>query len=263
MIKSLYVITFIFLTLAFSAFGQSNTEIEQELVGHIQNIQKWSNYTDDYNGDLLAKENELFKKKFVGYTKIASTLKHQFNELEKYLYLNTSEDGKLRIYSWDTESGGTMHFFCTIYQFQGKDGKVYSEVTEYEEGDPGMFVSDIFDFDTNNGKVYLIRFTSVLSSVLSNESIDIFEIVDNSLNQKKLIKTKSGLTSSIGFEYDFFSVIDRKENPRKLIHFEKENKTIKIPVVIEDKNFLNGGKVTDRFINYKFDGTYFLKQKQK
>jgi hypothetical protein len=64
-ITSFYVITFIFLVLAFPAIGQTNAEIEQELVGHIQNIQKWSNYGEERNDDLLAIENELFKKKLL------------------------------------------------------------------------------------------------------------------------------------------------------------------------------------------------------
>lgn len=259
----LFCITLIYLALAFPAFGQTDIEIEQELAGHIQNIQKWSAYTDGYDEDLLAKENDIFKKKLLNYTKVASTLKYQFDELKKYLHLNTSEDGKLRIYSWDTESGGTMHFFSTVYQFQGTDNRVYSESIEYEEGDPGAFASDIFDIDSKNGKVYLVRKTSILGSGLNHESIDLIKIEHNSLNyNNKLIKTKSGLTSSIGLDYDFSSIINRKERPIKLILFDKQTKTIKIPVVLEDKNFPNGGRVTDRFINYRFDSTYFVKQKQ-
>lgn len=46
---------------------------------------------------------------------------------------------------------------------------------------------------------------------------------------------------------------------KKLISYDKENKVIKIPVAIIDNDFQNG-KVTDKFINYKFNGNYFLKQ---
>ena len=259
--KSFYFITFIFLSFAFSAFGKTDAEIEQELVGHIKNIQKWSSYGSDSNEALLSKENDIFKEKLLNYTKIASTLEYKFSELKKYLYLATSEDGKFRIYSWDTEGGGTMHFFENVYQFQGKDGKVYSKSSDLPEGDAGAFVSVIFDLDTRNGQVYLARFSSILSNSGAYQSINLFKIEDNSLNDKiKLIKTKSGLTNKIGFEYDFFSVVDREERPIKLILYDKETKTIKIPVVIVDKDFSNG-RVTDKFINYKFDGTYFLKQK--
>ena len=260
-IKSFYFITFVFLAFAFPAFGQTNAEIEQELVGHIKAIQKWSNYGSDSNEELLSKENDIFKEQLLKYTKIASTLKYKFSELDKFLYLSTSEDGKFRIYSWDTEDGGTMHNFETVYQFQGKDGKVYSKSSDLEEGDSGAFVSDIFDIDTRKGKVYLARFSSILSNVDAYQSINLFKIEGNSLNDKvKLIKTKSGLTNSLGFEYDFFSVVDREERPIKLILYDKKTKTIKIPVVIVDKDFRNG-RVTDKFINYKLDGTYFLKQK--
>jgi hypothetical protein len=37
-IKAFYFIAFVFLALAFSAFGQTNAEIEQELAGHIKDI---------------------------------------------------------------------------------------------------------------------------------------------------------------------------------------------------------------------------------
>ena len=269
-IKSFYFITFILLALALPAFGQTNAEIEQELVVHIKNIQKWSNYGSDSGKEPLAEENELFKKKLLDYTKNASTLNYQFSELKKYLSgLTTSEDGKLRIYSWDTETGGTLHFFDNVFQYQGNDGKVYSKSNIWDEADAGAtgdnrdtgaFVTDIFDIDTKNGKVYLADFTAVFSTALGYEFIDLFRIEGNSLNDKiKLIKTKSGLTNSLGFEYSFGSVKDSKE-PINLILYDKKTKTIKIPVVIKDKKF-SDGRVTDKFINYKFDGTYFLKQK--
>ncbi len=55
------------MALAFSAFGQTNAEIEQELVGHIKNIQKWSNYGSDSNEALLSKENDIFNEKLLNY----------------------------------------------------------------------------------------------------------------------------------------------------------------------------------------------------
>jgi hypothetical protein len=73
-----------------------------------------------------------------------------------------------------------------------------------------------------------------------------------------LIKTASGLTDSLGFSYNFFSVVERRERPVKLISFDKKTNTLKIPVVIEDKEFSNG-RVTNRFISYRFNGTYFVK----
>lgn len=35
-----------------------------------------------------------------------------------------SDDGRLRILSWDTETGGTNHDDCVMSQFKSPDGQV-------------------------------------------------------------------------------------------------------------------------------------------
>ena len=39
------------------------------------------------------------------------------------MFVATSADGKLRVYSW-TSNWGTMHDFDSVYQYRGKSGKV-------------------------------------------------------------------------------------------------------------------------------------------
>jgi hypothetical protein len=251
------------IALSCPVFGQTPAQIEKELVGHIKNIRKWSSYTNSYDekmGADLYKENETFKTKLLKHSKKLSTLKYKFAELNKYISISTSDDNKFRIYSWDTETGGTMHNFENVYQFQGKNGKAHSSTSsDDDETGAGAFVSDIYTLDTKAGKVYLARFSAILSTSLSYQSIDLFKIENNSLNDKiKLFRTTSGLQNSIGFQYDFFSVVDRKERPIKLILYDKQAKVIKIPVVIEDKKNPNG-RVTNKFIVYRFNGTYFVK----
>ncbi len=261
--KKLLQINFVALILfvfTLSAFGQTAVKIEQELVGAIKDVQKWSDYGSSYNEKKLSNANQVFEEKLLKYTKDASTLKYGFTTLSKYLTVVTSEDGKFRIYSWDTEDGGTMHDFSRVYQYQGTDGKIYSKTDEPEaEYDSGSFVYSIFTHDTKAGKVYSVCSTAILSNIDSYQSIGLYKIEGSELKDKiKLFKTKEGLTDSIGFEYDFFSVVNRKERPIKLILYDKATKTIKIPIVIQDKKF-SLGRVTDKFINYKFDGTYFVK----
>jgi hypothetical protein len=249
------------LAFSVSASAQTPKTIEKELVGLYGKINENSAYSSNSDSELLEKSNEEFKRKLLQYTKVASTLKSKFTELEKEISIATSEDGKFRVYSWDRLDGGTMHFFETVYQFQGADGKVYSKSRESEEGDSGSFVHDIFTVDTKTGKIYLVCTTSIGSTQDSYQNLRLFKIGKNELNESvKLIKTKSGLTDSIGFGYNFFSVVDRKERPIKLILFDRNTKTFKIPVVIEDEKFPNG-RVTDKFISYKFNGTYFEKVK--
>lgn len=245
---------------ALSAFGQTNAKIEQELVDGIKNIQKYSAYGSDYDEEKLTKANEVFAEKVLRYAKVPSTLGYKFSALNEYMFNATSEDGKFRIYSWDTEDGGTMHNFSRVYQYQAADGKVYSKTDESAgEGDAGSFVYDIFTLDTTAGKVYIVCSTFIGSTNENFQSADLYKIEGGDLNNKvKLIKTKSGLTNTLNFEYNFFSVVDREERPVKLILFDKKAKTLKIPVVIQDKEFPNG-RVTNRFITYQFNGTYFVK----
>lgn len=242
-----------------SGFGQTPVTVEKELVSLYAKVNENSAYKSDTDYDLLQKANDNFKAKMLESTKIAATLKHNFSELGKEITITTSEDGKFRAYSWDRLDGGTMHFFETVYQFQGTDGKVYSQSVETEEGNAGGYVKDIFSVNTKQGSVYLVVNAAIGSTQDRYEGVGLFKIVGNKLDDKvKLFKTKSGLTNSIGFGYNFFSVVDRKERPPELILYDKKTKILKIPVVIEDKEFMNG-KVTNRFINYKFNGTNFVK----
>jgi len=247
--------------LSFSAFAQSNAQIEKELIASIKEVQKYSNYGGNYDDEKLSKANEVFEAKLLKYTKIAATLKYPFAELNKFMANATSEDGRFRVYSWDTETGGTMHDFSRVYQYLGADSKVYSntEVNAEQDGGAGSFVYDIFTVDAIGGKFYVVCTNFIGSTNDHYQSANLFKIEGNKINDKvNLIKTKAGLTNSLSFEFNFFSVVERKERPVKLILFDKKTLTLKIPVVINDEEFPNG-RVTNKFISYKFDGTYFVK----
>ena len=262
--KSLLIIK-LFLTILFvfnfSTFAQTPQKIEQELVDLYAKVSKNSAYGGSSDFDLLSTANDNFKAKMLEYTKNSATLKYQFTKLGEEITITTAEDGKFRAYSWDRLDGGTMHFFETVYQFQGADGKVYSQSVERDEGDAGGFVYDIFSVQTKAGNLYLVCSYGIGSTQDRGESVGLFRVDGNKLNDKvKLFKTKSGLTDSIGFSYNFFSVLEKKKNNGGQIVFDKRAKTLKIPVVIEDEKFGNG-RVTDKFISYKFNGTNFVKVK--
>jgi hypothetical protein len=261
MIKFLRL-NFAILLLAFfgnTVFAQTPQKIEQELINLYAKVDDNSGYKSNNDSDLLEKANDDFKTKVLEYTKIASTLKYTFGELQKEITITTSEDGKFRAYSWDRLDGGTMHFFETVYQFQTKDGKVHSQAVETEEGNAGGFVQNIFNVETKLGNVYLVCSYAIGSTQDRYEGVGLFRIDGNKLNDSvKLFKTKSGITNSIGFSYNFFSVLDKKKNSEDLIIYDKKTKVLKIPVVVENEKFQNG-EVTDKFISYKFNGTYFVK----
>lgn len=204
--------------------------------------------------DIAFENSEKFEKEFIKILKEnPSTLDYAFKTLinKKCCYIKTSSDGNLRIYSWDTKIGGTMHFFKTIYQFKN-NSKIYLKVPTYEEGDSGTFCSKIFDVRIGNKTFYLPITNGIFSTKDVSQSISVFNIEGNKLvDSEKLFKTKTKILNRIDVEFDFFSVVDKLERPLELIAFDAVKKIIYIPVVNEKL------QVTENYFLYQLRGNLF------
>ena len=244
---------------ALSALAQSDTQIERELVAGIKDLQAYTIYGGNYDEEKLTKAQQVFEQKLVKYTAMPSTLKYSFAELGELLTIASSADGRFRIYSWDMQDGGTMHRFGRVFQFAGVDGKVHSMTEKLPPESMGRgYATDIFAVNTKDGPVYIVASTVVASSRNFMQSAELYRIRGTVLDDKvKLIHTSSGMTNSLRFEYDNFSVMDRKDR-EKLILFDDKTGTLRIPVVIKDEEYPDG-RVTDKFIGYRFNGKYFEK----
>ena len=231
-------------------------DLERDLVSSYQKIADLSIQSDM---DSLFLFNERFNETlWNGLSQNDSTLTYTFADLKAAgVYVCSSEDKKFRIYSWDTYTGGTMHFFNYLYQYS--DGaNVYTYRVSIEEGHPARFFSKIFTF-VNGGYTYYFGIgNAILSTSEVTQSIHTFQIDGDELfDDVRIIKTGSGLKNSISVPFNFFSVVDRPERPVELIKFDNKKKTIYIPLVKED------GTVTEKYIYYKFDGNYFVKSKME
>jgi hypothetical protein len=258
-----YLIT-VAITLFFTvtAFAHTDKEVENELVSLHSQIKKYSSYQSEYTDDSdekLAVANKAFRDRLLEVTaQHSSLLRYDFPVLSEEIQIKTSADSALKVYTWDTETGGTMHFYDAVYQFRGVGG-VFSLSPDDELGDPDGFVTDVFDIVTKTGTVYLVNTTSRLSTSYNGQSVSAFRIDGNKLaDGVKIFKTGSGTTNSISFGYDFFSVVDREERPVRLFEYDSKSKTLSFPVVIEDGETPQG-RVTDKKIRYRFNGEYFVK----
>jgi hypothetical protein len=243
-----------------AAFAQSPTEIENRLLTRLANLEKWSNYGGNSDFDRLEKENSLLRNDLMRYGRQSVTLSYPFKRLKGKMFVSTSKDGRLRIYSWDEETGGTMHDFDSVFQFKGKGGKVYTWTAPVSnEYDIGGFYHDIFQVNTTSGPIYLPVSTFIGSTSSAGQTINCFKVNGEKLDYNaRLFRTGSGLKSSVSFGYDFFSVVDRPERPVKLFNFDQAKMEFRFPVVIEDEKTPQG-RVTDKFITYRFNGKYFAK----
>ncbi len=265
--KKLFQIVLILASLSgasLTVFAQTNEQIETKIVGHLNNLEKFSYRGGTGDFDALERENRLLKAEILKSGKRSATIKYDFPALTEKMFITTSKDRELRIFSWDNQVGGSGRVFETVYQYKDKSGKVRTSSSSASgEGVVcASFVYQIFQLDTGKGRLYLASATAACSNALAVQDISLLRIDGVKLNKTlKLIKTTKGLTNSIMFEYDFFSVVDRKERPIKLFFYDETKKSFRFPVVVDDPKFTNGGKVTDRFISYGWDGKYFRKIK--
>lgn len=179
-----------------------------------------------------------------------ATLEYPFEMLTSQgdCNITTSEDGNLRIYSWDKETGGTMHFFNEIFQYKA-DGKVSAWIPEYEESDPGSFCSRIYTIIVNSKSYYLVISNGIYSTKDVSQSVTAFTITKSRrLDSAKLFETRTGLVSVINVSYNFLSVA---EQPVKLINYDEAKKALSIAVVDDD------GKVMANTILYRLTGDHF------
>lgn len=214
-------------------------------------VKLYSKLEDHDSADVYS---EKFEKELASFIKNnPGTLTYPFKKLSDsiFSFLHTSDDGNFRIYSWDSETGGSMHFYKVIYQWKA-NGKVFVSIPKVEETDPGCFCSNIFTVSINNKPYYLAITNGTYSSKDSRQSITCYSIDGNKLmDTVKLFKTKTKKLNSIDVSFDFFSVVDRPERPLELITYDDKLNIIYIPVV-NDK-----GQVTKKNILYQLKDGYF------
>jgi hypothetical protein len=241
-----------------SAFSQTPKQIEADLLKSFKQIQYWNEkryedttYHSEYE-DSLDDANKVFGKKLKYYAeKYPTTIMQNFALLKKeYLGISTSSDGLFRIYSWDTEEGGTMRSYENVFQYKSGNGTF--AVLDTPGVDPTYY--KILTVKSNPQPIYAANFLYTESSRYHDEGIQIFKIEGTKLNvQYKAINTKSGLHNQISYEYDLSSVKDFNNIPS--IIFNSSQQTIKLPIVDVKGRFTKGS------ITYKFTGKYFERVK--
>lgn len=254
MLKNLFVRYFFLLTVLLSGkiAAQSATLAtkENELVSLYAKLLAHSDYDKtEQNAAKFAKELSTCLKAN------PSTLTYPFKKLtaKGYCFINTSADGKFRIYSWDTWTGGTMHFFNEIYQWT-HNGKVFTKVLKYvaEEGDAGSYCSKMYTVSINQKNYYLAISNGIYSNRDVAQSISAFTIDNGKLNDSvELFKTRTEKLNSIRVEYNFFSVVDRPERPVELISYDEKRKLVYVAVVDDQ------GTVSKRNLLYQLKENYF------
>lgn len=243
--------------------AQDIAVIEKKLNYSFQRIQYWNDaiYKNKNASDSLYAANKKFEKMIHHYSSHPQTLKQDFKILKKKgVKISTSEDGKFRIYSWDTLTGGTMHFYRYVFQYEAGN-KVKAEIsTSNMEDDAESLYYQINDIVSGNKKYYLTQNQAVYSNALIYYTVKIFTLENGQLkSDAKIIKTPTGLQNELTCELDFAATVNRNrpttyEDYKNLnVRYDPKKKIISIPLVLDDY------KITTRRVRYQFKGKYFEK----
>jgi hypothetical protein len=188
-----------------SSFAQPLARAERILCRQLQIIDSFSealhgptHNIDAY--DSISRYDSLFGEMLQRFTAgNPASLYYPFTRLQNQgVTIATSPDGRLRIYSWDGQTGGTAH-------------------------------------NANN-------------MLQGHATLEILQLEGDSLRSDvALIRTASGTTGTLGFDY----ILDNDGDPD--FHFNPATHTITFPVVLDD------GHATKRKITYTFNGKYFVR----
>lgn len=166
-----------------------------------------------------------------------------------------SDDGRLWIYSWDTNLGGTQHIFESVIQYRQGPRIITIVDTAKSDAEYTYDYDKIFMLKIGQKNYYLATYYGILGLNARLEGIRVFAIENGKLNEKvRLIKTKKGLTNKLSYRYDQ-SLTNSDIMSETSLEYDPNEKTIRFPVVTGD------GKVTGEVIRYKFTGKYFEKVK--
>jgi len=251
-----------------SAFAQTPKAIEKDLSNSFAKIYYWFDKAHNDTTEMLIAENDsleiandVFGNKLKYYTSnYPMTISRNFN-----IDMNvvTSTDHMFRIYSWDTEMGGTEHDYRNVMQY--KNGKSVSSIlnmdtTVSNDDHYVYYFSNIYTLKVGEKTYYLGIYNGVFSMKDMQEGVQIFRIESGKLNTHiKLIKTASGLHNTLSYVYDYFSIPSKLKDAE--IHYNPASETLTLPVVGASDKIGDDEKVSTKHITYKFTGKYFEKVK--
>jgi hypothetical protein len=165
-----------------------------------------------------------------------------------------SEDGNLRIASWDTQTGGTAREYCVMAQFRSRDGKpgfaVLGSPDHVEKAALAIFgdVNRIDTIVTDAGEsVYLVWCHAKSSTFRWSDGVAAVRLKSGRMEGVPFFQTKKALLENIQITYGG----EAEEAGAEFRLLKEKGYTFLVPVISERYQF------SGRFFKYVFDGKRF------
>jgi len=95
----LFFLFCVFALAALTTIAQTPAQIEKSLLASLDDVAKYGNYTGNWDDVKSEKANQQLKDTLLRNGKRADVLRYSFKKLKGRMFVATSADGKLRVYS--------------------------------------------------------------------------------------------------------------------------------------------------------------------
>lgn len=224
---------------AFTTFDSTYTTMQEAEHKLIQALKKHEQDYYIYNHELID---------FV--SKEPNTMTYPFYQLQQELDIDivTSDDGNLRIYTWDTQRGGTMIIWGTIMQYRTKD-TIYTIANDdvdlegkIDRSDTVIIDTYVLDihkiYDFHRQPIYLLYSVFPTSSMMGMYFISAIRIGENRLEPAYILLEEDG-------HYDYIISVEGNNNWKDVFLYDDTNLSVYVVDSIEVGNY---------YRHYHFDG---------
>lgn len=238
-------------------YYSSVEEAENKLVEYIQATNKSRDFPSKLFVDLILNDDRCF------YYDFSKLIDASAKVTIRQLRIKTSDDGKLRLYSWDAD-GGTMSRYTGITSYKNENGihSYASPIGEDWESDDdnnpytqlgyiACGVTKVITLPQNNGSNAYIVFThSSGSSIMQSTTLNAYVIDSNGINNCNVFPNGSEYTSSITYYRD--------PSQAYSTGIRLSDTELIIPETMDSENPYGLARITGRNLVYKYDGKKFM-----
>jgi hypothetical protein len=175
-IKILIVLT-ILCSISIKGYGQTSgiLEMEQNTISIYKklNDNSYPKNRDSLISNLNVRLPELLK--------LSEACNFNFDSLRKYIYIVSSQDHLVRIFSWDDLTGGTYHFFNNYLQFTPDGSSCKTLPLDESDESPEVAYTSIESLVNKNRTYYFFFGSGTSGGGEKHEIFRIFEIANDSL----------------------------------------------------------------------------------
>jgi hypothetical protein len=241
--------------------AQSPTEVEDYILEAFRKI----NYLRDRPSEKATDSLKLLNKQLLRYLLKAGknndlllTADMKRVSVEDQMNVLTSDDGKVRIFNWDTETGGAVNYFDAIVLFRVNDTTiataVLNDVAKKPDGSGeernGEWYTKLNTVTNKAGRVYYLFSSKAMYSIKSKEFfLDAYTIYGGKLHPAPLFIYKN--TTLYSLNVACVSTLTNDVNPEIRVTGNKQR--VLAPIINKIDEYPTG-----KYAVYVFDGNNYV-----